>query len=55
MEKRKGGLYKKYYKSGELWEKGNYKNGKTEGLVKCYYVSGAYIMKQIIKMTKKKA
>ncbi len=43
MEKRKDGLYKKYHKSGELWEEANYKNDKLEGLYKEYDESGALI------------
>jgi len=34
------GPYEKYYRSGKLWESGNYKNNKKEGNLKKWYRNG---------------
>jgi len=37
----KHGDYNYYYETGELWQRGDYKNGELDGLWKIYYREGA--------------
>ena len=40
VDNKKEGTYKRYYKTGELLEKGTYKNGELDGPFKTYYETG---------------
>ena len=37
---KKEGIYKRYYKNGQLWEKVNYINNKKNGIEKSYWKNG---------------
>ena len=40
VNNKKEGTYKRYYKTGELLEKGTYKNGELDGPYKKYDING---------------
>jgi len=50
---KKEGLYKEYYKSGELKGEGNWKDGKPHGEFKVYYKNGDVQIKMNYKEGKK--